>query len=227
VQYRPGRRWLTTLIVVGVGAVCLLAGFYAGQNDTLSHRLTNAIMNRDLDEIKLQLAQREAELIDARLSESVQRAAGNALREGLTAEHRKRAQLQEEVAFYKGLMAPSSLARGLQIAELEVARAGEGQQFDVQLLLTQVALRRTFIAGNVRIDIIGAYADEAATTEAVLSLTELAELKAYPLKFRFRYFQDLAARITVPEGFLPQRVLVTAKQNGKDPQQATFPWPVS
>lgn len=217
-----------------IGVVCLLIGFTLGYNKVISDRIANALLSRDLDVAQTRVIQLEGELIDARLNTDVQREASNALREEMTQEHERTARLQEEMTFYKGLMSPNSLAKGLQVAELELAPSVDDGIYSYKLLLTQVALRRSFIAGEVRVDIIGGFGeanapeadfDRADKPESVLSLTELTDLKTYPLRFRFRYFQDIAGQITLPKGFVPTRVLITANQNGKESLQVTFPWP--
>lgn len=211
-----------------IGLACLVVGFALGYNQVTADRGEHARAVNELGTAQAKLERLEAELIDAQLNADVQREANGTLRESLTAEHQKSARLSEEVAFYKGLMSPSSLAKGLQVAELEVVPDEDPGQYRYQLLLTQVALRRSFIAGEVRIDIIGGFSENVAEEDqAVLSLTELTKLKTYPLKFRFRYFQDLAGRLTLPDGFVPVRVLVTANQNGKEPLQVNFPWPAA
>ena len=201
-----------------IGVLCLLIGFALGQNKVVSDRISNAQLSENLEQTQQRAAQLESDLVDARLNVDVQRTASNALREEMTSELEKSALLTEEVTFYKGLMSPSSLSRGLQVAELELIPGVEQRQYSFRLLLTQIALRRSYIAGEVRIDLIG-------ESEAVRSLTELSVLKTYPLRFRFRYFQDLAGQITLPEGFMPIRLLVTAQQNGKETIQVSFPWP--
>ena len=48
------------------------------------------------------------------------------------------------------------------------------------------------------------------------------------LKFRFRYFQELAGTITLPEGFEAERVILSIKPGGKgksEPVKKTFDWP--
>ena len=69
-------------------------------------------------------------------------------------------------------------------------------------------------------DIVGHYNN----AQVVNSLTELGFDEAYPFKFKFRYFQDMAGSFTLPEGFVAEKVLVTAKQSGKDELQVSFPW---
>lgn len=201
-----------------IGVVCLIIGFALGQDKVVSDRISHALLGKDLAQSRARVVELEADLIDARLNVDVQHAASNALREEMASELEKSALLTEEVTFYKGLMSPSSLSKGLQVEELEITRSTGERQYSFKLLLTQVALRRSYIAGDVRVDLIG-------ESEAVRSLTELGVLKAYPLKFRFRYFQDLAGRITLPADFVPVRILVTAQQNGKETIQVSFPWP--
>lgn len=201
-----------------IGVVCLIIGFALGQDKVVTDRISNALLSKDLAQSRARVVELEADLIDARLNVDVQHAASNALREEMASELEKSTLLTEEVTFYKGLMSPSSLSKGLQVEELEITRSAGERQYSFKLLLTQVALRRSYIAGDVRVDLIG-------ESEAVRSLTELGVLKAYPLKFRFRYFQDLAGRITLPVDFVPVRILVTAQQNGKETIQVSFPWP--
>ena len=232
-EHQPWRKPAVLISTAVIGVVCLLIGFTLGYNKVISDRISNALLNRDLTAAQARVTLLEGELIDSRLNVDVQREASNALREEMTQEHENSARLQEEMTFYKGLMSPSSLAKGLQVAELELAPSVDDGIYSYRLLLTQVALRRSFIAGEVRFDVIGGFGeaadqadfDQADKPESVLSLTELTELKTYPLRFRFRYFQDLAGQITFPEGFVPTRVLVTANQNGKESLQVTFPWP--
>lgn len=230
--------------------LCLVVGYGLGNRHVIADAITRAELSNQVDALRLQLADVEAELVDTRLNEQVQQSANDALRVDLTDAHQSMARLQEEVTFYKGLMAPSSLRQGLQVAELQLEPLQSGREkaeYTYQLLLTQVALRRSFISGEVRIDVVGHFSQDSEIrggrdgqedgqknrqkdgqkTEAVLSLTELTDATTYPLKFRFRYFQDLAGRLTLPEDFHPERVLVSANQSGKDPLQVTFAWPVS
>jgi hypothetical protein len=63
----------------------------------------------------------------------------------------------------------------------------------------------------------------------VLPLTEIAEGDSYPLKFRFRYFQDLSGTISLPRGFEPERIVVRAGKRGAStqPLSRTFDWTVA
>ena len=262
VARRPWRRATLITVVSAIGVISLVLGYALGYNRITTDRVSKFLLDRELEESRKEVARLESELIDVRLVSDVHRDAADELRQDLASMHKENQAMAEEVTFYKSLMAPGELPKGLQIAELEIQPVpDEPQNARFELLLTQVASRRTFIGGVVRLDVIG-HQDAAATLigelddpevmpengtgadgeadqapsdddltstpeggEVVLSLTEIGAVESYPLKFRFRYFQDLAGDIALPEGFTPQRVLVTAQQNGQEPLQATFPWP--
>ena len=63
----------------------------------------------------------------------------------------------------------------------------------------------------------------------MLPLTELANVDPYPLKYRFRYFQDLSGELALPPDFLPEAVVVTVNRRGNraDNLQRAFDWSVS
>ncbi|NOX51497.1 MAG: hypothetical protein GXP16_13335 [Gammaproteobacteria bacterium] len=227
ITHQPWRKPLMLVLTVVIGVVCLLLGFALGQNKMLSQRVSSVLLSDDLGVAQERVKTLQDQLIDAQLNAGVHTQASNALRDDLMNMHAESSRLREEVTFYKSLMSPAALRQGLQVAELEIAPTGEPREHSFELLLTQVALRRKYIAGEVRIDLIGHSDDEEVGAEVVLSLTELLQGSKYPFKFRFRYFQDITGRITLPESFSPQRVLVTAMQNGKDPVQITFPWQAS
>ncbi|MEM7100833.1 MAG: DUF6776 family protein [Pseudomonadota bacterium] len=223
VESRPGRRIFMIVSLGFLGVCCILLGFALGHNQVVVNRVSAALLSEDLAQTQDRMHQLEERLVDAELTAQVTSEAADDLREDLAQMQATNQKLQEEVTFYKSLMAPGSLKKGLDITELELARRQNPASFDFQLLLTQVAQRRSFIAGDVRLDIVGFLEGDPA--EVVLSLTEVAPIEKYPLKFKFRYFQDLTGSLTLPEGFVPKRILITAQQQGKQALQETFPWP--
>ncbi len=86
--------------------------------------------------------------------------------------------------------------------------------------------RRDWIQGDIRIAVRGRGTGAEAADEQVLSLTEIADLDSYPLKFRFRYFQDLSGVITLPLEFQPISIVVTAQRRGTNAGdlERTFTW---
>ena len=61
-----------------------------------------------------------------------------------------------------------------------------------------------------------------------LALAGVTNPSVRQLKFRFRYFQDLGGKITLPEGFEAEQVILSITPGGKGklpPVKQTFDWP--
>ncbi|MEM9744937.1 MAG: DUF6776 family protein [Pseudomonadota bacterium] len=211
---------VVVLLMLGAGAV----GFWvARQVDALDADYLVALETmRDVYERRLTTAQRE--LIDTRLAYDVERQTLAAVRDDLATAHGRAVQLDEEVTFYRSLMAPDRLAKGLQIAEFEATRRTDGQ-ISFHLLLTQIASRRTWVAGQVEVLVSGR--NRGAAEDVVLPLTEIAVVEKYPLSYRFRYFQDLTGEFSLPSDFEPTEVQIRVTPTKGKPLERRFPWTVS
>ena len=227
----PGRRllMLAALVALGLGAVGM--GYLLGEQQSGLDRNYLALLEQQKRAGDVEIEALKKQVIDADLVRAVDRQAAATLQENIKTLRDDIGGLEEEVTFYKSLMAPSSLSKGLQIAEFGVFESDESDAYRYHLLLTQVADRRNWIRGDVRLDVIGQQ-DDGETGEPmgkqVLSLTDLTEIETYPLKFRFRYFQDLSGPMAMPLGFQPEKVVVTVVQQGKrgNDLQQTFEWSV-
>ena len=219
VTHHPLQRLLLGGGVAAVVAVAAVGGFWLGS----AKAGLDADYVRSLEVLKQANAEQIAVLRDnltaAGLNREVDAQTAQELRETIKSLRDEIGAVTEEVTFYKSLMAPSSLARGLQIAEFEVEPTLQENQFTFHVLLTQVETRRDWVQGDVSLRLRG-------RDQQVLSLTEIAEAETYPLKFRFRYFQDLSGVITLPEGFEPESVEITARRRGAKAADLTrsFAW---
>ena len=179
------------------------------------------------------IEQLEARLVESDLTRDVEQEATLALKEDIRVLKDELAALTEEVIFYKSLMAPSSLAKGLQIAEFELTAMEEEGRYQFHLLLTQVETRRDWVQGEASLEVEGRMSETGGTDSAtenrerVLPLTEIGDDDSYPLKFRFRYFQDLTGVISLPPGFKPERIVVTAGKRNAQSLTRTFDWTVA
>lgn len=227
VRHRPGLRVLLGCLVALVVAAAFAFGYWLGGakvelDQARLEALDVARQAREADVDRL-----TQELVVAELAQSVDAQAAQSLRDTIGGLRDEIGVLREEVTFYKSLMAPSSLERGLQIAEFELGAGKDDNQFTYHVLLTQTAERRSWLQGSVRLDVIGLRtADDGSSVEEVLALTDLTEVDDYPLRYRFRYFQDLTGVVALPEGFRPRSVRVTATPSGGngDALQRSFDW---
>lgn len=206
---------LFLVVLIGAGYV----GFVIGRNlSALDASYLRSLRAQNTANAQ-QIEGLRKDLVDARLSRDVGGQAAKELQNDLRASHAEIAGLREEVTFYKSLMAPNTLVRGLQVADFDLFQRSQPREYGYHLLLTQVESRRARISGEVTVEVLGNINGE----QQVLSLTEIAETQAYPLKYRFRYFQDLAGVMRLPENFVPASVRVTAKGK-KVSRERTFAW---
>lgn len=226
VPYRPVRRvLLLVLLALSVFGASAL-GFVLGQRSAELDRVYLEALEVRSAALDSRVRTLTGELADVRLAQRVDAQAAQSLRDTIHELRDELGGLREEVTFYKSLMAPSSLERGLQIAELTVDRGAGAREYGWRLLLTQAAERRDWVQGGVELAVEGTRQAGGSNVEEVLPLTEVAELDVYPLKFRFRYFQNLTGALTLPDGFVPQAVLVTVTPAGRgaEPVERRFEW---
>jgi hypothetical protein len=232
---------LSAGVVLTVAAAAGFGYWLGSSTSRLDRALQQALQVRNQAN-EATIAELTRELAQVRLAQSVDAEAAASLRDTITGLRTEVADLQEEVSFYRTLMAPSDVERGLKIAEFELAAGEAPQQYRYRVLLTQAEARRDWVQGGVELQVQGVRdaaggraleregsAHEASEHEAeeVLTLTDLAEPEAYPLKFRFRYFQDLTGTLTLPEGFRPRSVRVTATPQGRGERlEREFDWRV-
>ncbi len=145
--------------------------------------------------------------------------------EGRLEELQARIQQQsEQLAFYQGIVGADQQA-GLRVQDLEVLADEQPGTFSLRLVLAQALRSDRRISGRVELVVQGQQ-DGVPTS---LSLAELTPDHTEKLHFSFRYFQNLTARLSMPEGFSPARVTVRLVPRGakrKDVEKS-FDWPVA
>ena len=132
---------------------------------------------------------------------------------------------REDIAFYQGIVADQPT--GLRVQDFELLAGDEVSSFSLRLVLAQAMRATQRISGSVELQIEGLRDGQSLT----LGLDELgvsADQRKSLAGFSFRYFQNLEADFVLPEGFAPERVIVTLRPKGPraKPQEKTFDWAV-
>ena len=159
VSYDPWTRfWKRTLVLAIVGLLGV-ASYIFGRYEALEAQ-EQAIAERDQLQQDLQMAQDEIASYSQRISMlekggEVDRKSTEGLRLNLVDLRTQIATLQEEVAFYKGIMAPSSRKHDLRIQKIEIAKTLEERRFRYKVVLTQVGTNQRFISGLAAVNITG------------------------------------------------------------------------
>jgi len=131
-------------------------------------------------------------------------------------------ELGEEVAFYRGIVHAGENPRGLQIQSFQLRRNGESNLYSYRLILTQYMKNNRVLSGAAEMMVNGV--QDLVRKE--LTLDQLAADSKTRLNFRFKYFQELAGEIELPEGFTPIKVTLRAlpEAKGGKPVERSFNW---
>ena len=90
-----------------------------------------------------------------------------------------------------------------------MAAASEPGTYTYRFVLTQVGDNRRHASGEVTITLRGRRGDEAVTMILSDQLAAGSETR-----FRFRYYQELTGRFSLPEDVVPEQMTVSASVSG-------------
>ena len=135
------------------------------------------------------------------------------------------AELNKELAFYRGIMAPADGAAGLQVQAVQLFPNGGNGSYQLKLVLVQAGPQDRRVKGAVDVVLLGPDATGASVRR--LDLDEVSG-DAEQMRYSFRYFQILERDFTLPDGFRPAEIEVNLKPSSKgDAIVAAFPWRVA
>lgn len=137
---------------------------------------------------------------------------------------------QQDLAFYKGVLAPASRREGLRVRTFEVQATDRPGVFRYKILLSRVGKGDAPLAGQLQVTLVG----EQAGVEQRLELAPLTQglpdaLVDQSIPFAFKHFQAIPeagrfAELQLPEDFVPREIRVRAEVEGEKPLLRTFKW---
>jgi hypothetical protein len=119
---------------------------------------------------------------------------------------------KEELVFYRGIVAPSQAALGVNLQSFEVRRKSSQNEYSYKLILTKSGKSTKKVSGNTELLIRGESNGNVSELKLVDLLLEKADKGT---KFAFRYFQVFEGDIVLPEGFEPFEVKIGIKPTTK------------
>ena len=180
--------------------------------EALQQDLQTALEQLDAENARAAVAEREADVV--RLA--------NAL---LRASERKRqdkiASLQADLAFYRRLGGANGAQAPLAVHYLELQPTQAPRVYRIIFTLTQNMRWASVISGHVQLGVDGIRDGVAQHLTEKQLLAESAE----PLKFQFKYFQQLEGLITLPEDFEASRLTIYLKSRSLSvPVEQSMDW---
>jgi hypothetical protein len=129
-------------------------------------------------------------------------------------------ELREELAFYRGIIAPDD-SGGLRIQSLKLMRGAEDRHWHYRLVLIQSIKQDQRANGAVALTVHGVKGGAAVA----LPWSEVAATPVAPLGYSFKYFQDFEGDLLLPAGFTPGRIEVEVQpRGGGEVVHRSFEW---
>lgn len=217
VPYRPYARVCLVLGVITLVLLTAISSYLIGQSRGKSEE---ADVVAERDSLRQQLAQKVAEaeelsqqVANLRLASEVDRASNEGVRNQVIDLKEKVANLEQDITFYRSLMAPNENQRGLTIGSVDVISTGMPRRYNFKVVMQQFATNHQVLNGSVRITIVG-YEGEVARKIPLKDLSD--QVDEEDIKLRFRYFQNIEGQLQLPEGFEPERIELVAKSTGQN-----------
>lgn len=227
VRAHPLRGW--GALAAGVVAVLLAgAGGYwwgwhagAGFESTAAKELKR--LHSKIDADGKAMAELRQQVANARAAASLDRTAAEEVRTNLMKQKDRLTTLQEQIRFYRSLMAPGAQHEGLSVRGLNIWRTDDPKRFRFKLVVQQVADKHPLLSGQLNFEIKGEVGGHAKT----LALKDVCDdYDSRDIKLRFKYFQNIEGVMQLPAGFEPRSVHVVARANHGHEVDRKFDWQV-
>jgi hypothetical protein len=130
----------------------------------------------------------------------------------------------QDLAFYRGIVAPGTATVGVKIQQLRIAPGLAINTYRIRMTLTQSGRPDEAVKGAVNLKVEG----DSNGSPSSLDYAALTGGKEKEHAFEFKYFENYDQEITVPEGFRPERltVEVDSDRKGITPLTQSFLWRV-
>ena len=220
VHRKPMHIFKKVLVAIALMAVSLTVGLVVGQWSGKEAVLQNGALLQRLNALEGLQQSLERELAASKLAADVQEQAAQELQQRLTQLLGEKVELENAVSFYRDLMEVGAKKEGLRVASFTVLATNTPQIFQFSILVTQIAEKRKYVAGDIQLKVIGIL--QGGRQEVIFDAKNA--VVGFPLKLRFKYFQDLVGQIRLPPDFIPERVSISVQQNGKKTTGADFEW---
>ena len=213
--------WIIFSVIL-IAWIMYQLGYRMADTDVESLQAASTKLLTQVDVLKKENASLKADNALAKRTQQVEHEAGEQVKEELRSAQQEMFELQEEIAFYRGIVTPSEVKAGIRIQRFELIPLAEVGLYHYRLVLTQVLKSNVVSRGTVSLTLSGI---EGGVPKQ-WSLVDVAPQKPIkPLKFRFKYFQKFEGDILLPNGFSPYTVEERVKPaKGSDIHQ-DFDWP--
>ena len=221
-------RLKTLLIGLGiVVAIAVLSAYYfgrhglQGQIEQLESKLSEQDARNGSQQARIDTL--EFRIAELTLGESVSELAATDLQAVVVQQQGKIARLESEAIYYRNLMSPGAGDREVFIHRVDLLPSVDNRYLNYEILLTHADPDGAHTVGRIGITLAGVV--ENRQTLIDVGASGLIEPEA--LEYDFRYFQNFAGQLRLPEGFQPATLLLeVTSEAGKVLEQQRFDVPI-
>ncbi|HET7921744.1 MAG TPA: DUF6776 family protein [Gammaproteobacteria bacterium] len=219
-HHSPRQTWTLRGLLALAVIVALWAAFVYGERRAGYDRNAASAVADQLQQAREQVRQLQTQITTLQREREVDLAARQQVQKSVESMQDKLAGMQEELAFYKGIVSPGVGEQGIHAQSLKFTDGGAPRLYHYRLVLVQVRTKEFRISGRVDMKLYGSQDGKPV----ILDAASLATKSTPSLRFAFQYFQNLEGDVILPEGFRPGRVEVVINENGRDPVRQNFDW---
>lgn len=234
---RRHRPWLRPALIAGTTGALALGGwalysytrattvsdFERTQTEVEKLRAERRQLTRDLRAAHAEVQSLKEQVVYAQRSGEIDTQACDTVRKSLTDLQAEASELREQVAFYRGIAAPDQARAGVRVQEIRLSPVqNQRNRFRFFMTLIQSVRQDKRVGGRIQLAIDG----RSGGVERKIGLDELAPAVAQNLLFSLKYFEEFSGEFQLPEGFVPQRVIVTLvpSSSGAPQTEEGFDW---
>jgi hypothetical protein len=221
VPYRPRQRLFFAVALLGVSAAAL-GGFAYGYYQTM---LVQQIEQADwqelvseLDGLKVENSELHRQVAIFDRSRVMDQRANEEVLSTISGLRDRVAQLEQDIVYYRQAVSEEVEDTGLIISQLDIDATTRPEIYRYKLVVRQQdADGDTYLIGHVNVNLVGRQ-DEALVIVPLRDISE--EQDQLDIRLRFKYFQNIEGELTLPEGFIPERVQIAAVETA--PMEKNF-----
>ena len=129
--------------------------------------------------------------------------------------------MREKVVFYRDIVQPDETQSGVRIHGVSLRQLPESLHYTAALTLVQSVRGNRSVSGQAQLWVDGLQDGEPLR----LDLAAIRSGDGDKLEFSFKFFQELTVDFTLPEGFVPTRLVIWADPQGANNRiERQFDW---
>ncbi|MEM7304477.1 MAG: DUF6776 family protein [Pseudomonadota bacterium] len=223
--YHPDKRRLQMLLVLLLLVAATWIGYSLGSAGIRipfkDKSESVAQLRNELDSSSQKISELEKEITRLVKSTDVEMQAAEQNKHALREKEIQLSKLNEELVFYRSLLAPENAGSGVEVRDFNLRASGSSEYY-YDFLLTQSSRNNRVAKGKVNVTIDGKQGEIMRRIE----ITNKNVSSDKSLNYSFKYFQRLNGIFALPENFKPQQVLieVAPSTQSKPAMQLSYTW---